>query len=319
MKKILSFVAVALAAFAMSSCAKSDSEAAQEATMTLSVSLPDAVGTKAYGDGMYAEKTVVVGVFDEAGNEQFRKSYTWGVEEFSKELQLRFVMGRSYQMVIFAQYGEAYGAPATMSLREISLDYTASNMENLDAFYAHVPTFTVKQDFSKTVVLKRPFAQINFATTVNDLDESLGEGYLGLSDKAVVTVKNLANTLDLFTGETTYVAADNTADAKGKPVTIPETTFPKIDGKYPQIEVDGVKYEVISMNYVLVADAGCEDGKTTVDLTLQVGDLVINVPSAYLKRNYRTNIIGELLTAEGSFNVTVDPIFTDSFEHVWNE
>ena len=107
MKKILSFVAVALAAFAMSSCAKSDSEAAQEATMTLSVSLPDAVGTKAYGDGMYAEKTVVVGVFDEAGNEQFRKSYTWGVEEFSKELQLRFVMGRSYQMVIFAQYGEA--------------------------------------------------------------------------------------------------------------------------------------------------------------------------------------------------------------------
>ena len=109
MKKIISFVAVALAAFAMSSCAKSDSEAAQEATMTLSVSLPDAVGTKAYGDGMYAEKTVVVGVFDEAGNEQFRKSYTWGVEEFSKELQLRFVMGRSYQMVIFAQYGEAYG------------------------------------------------------------------------------------------------------------------------------------------------------------------------------------------------------------------
>ena len=171
----------------------------------------------------------------------------------------------------------------------------------------------------KTVVLKRPFAQINFATTVNDLDESIGEGYLGLSDKAVVTVKNLANTLNLFTGETAYVDENNKSEAQGKPVTIPETAFPKVDGKYPQIEVDGVKYEVISMNYVLVADAGCEDGKTTVDLTLQVGDLVINVPSAYLKRNYRTNVIGELLTAEGSFNVTVDPIFTDTFDYVWNE
>lgn len=310
---------VAVAAFALASCAKSEREGAQEATMTLSVSIPDGVGTKAYGDGMFAEKTIVIGVFDEDGNEKFRKADVWGAEEFTKEIKVRFVMGKSYQMVIFAQYGAAYGAPETMSLREITLDYTASNMENLDAFYAHVPTFTVKQDFSKTVVLKRPFAQINFATTVNDLDESIGEGYLGLSDKAVVTVKNLANTLNLFTGETAYVDENNKSEAQGKPVTIPETAFPKVDGKYPQIEVDGVKYEVISMNYVLVADAGCEDGKTTVDLTLQVGDLVINVPSAYLKRNYRTNVIGELLTAEGSFNVTVDPIFTDTFDYVWNE
>ena len=310
---------VAVAAFALASCAKSEREGAQEATMTLSVSIPDGVGTKAYGDGMFAEKTIVIGVFDEDGNEKFRKADVWGAEEFTKEIKVRFVMGKSYQMVIFAQYGAAYGAPETMSLREITLDYTASNMENLDAFYAHVPTFTVKQDFSKTVVLKRPFAQINFATTVNDLDESIGEGYLGLSDKAVVTVKNLANTLNLFTGETAYVDENNKSEAQGKSVTIPETAFPKVDGKYPQIEVDGVKYEVISMNNVLVADAGCEDGKTTVDLTLQVGDLVINVPSAYLKRNYRTNVIGELLTAEGSFNVTVDPIFTDTFDYVWNE
>lgn len=310
---------VAVAAFALASCAKSEREGAQEATMTLSVSIPDGVGTKAYGDGMFAEKTIVIGVFDEDGNEMFRKADVWGAEEFTKEIKVRFVMGKSYQMVIFAQYGAAYGAPETMSLREITLDYTTSNMENLDAFYAHVPTFTVKQDFSKTVVLKRPFAQINFATTVNDLDESIGEGYLGLSDKAVVTVKNLANTLNLFTGETAYVDDNNKSEAQGKPVTIPETAFPKVDGKYPQIEVDGVKYEVISMNYVLVADDGCEDGKTTVDLTLQVGDLVINVPSAYLKRNYRTNVIGELLTAEGSFNVTVDPIFTDTFDYVWNE
>ena len=283
------------------------------------MSIPDGIGTKAYGDGMFAEKTIVIGVFDEDGNEKFRKADVWGAEEFTKEIKVRFVMGKSYQMVIFAQSGAAYGAPETMSLREITLDYTASNMENLDAFYAHVPTFTVKQDFSKTVVLKRPFAQINFATTVNDLDESIGEGYLGLSDKAVVTVKNLANTLNLFTGETAYVDENNKSEAQGKPVTVPETAFPKVDGKYPQIEVDGVKYEVISMNYVLVADAGCEDGKTTVDLTLQVGDLEINVPSAYLKRNYRTNVVGELLTAEGSFNVTVDPIFTDTFDYVWNE
>ena len=60
----------------------------------------------------------------------------------------------------------------------------------------------------------------------------------------------------------------------------------------------------------LVADAGSKDGKTTVDLQLQVGELVIDVPNAYMKRNWRTNVVGELLTAEGSFKVSIDPDFT---------
>ena len=317
MKKLITFITIAIC-FAAVSCQKT-ADVENIANATFSISVPQEAVTKAYGDGMYDAKNVIIGVFDETGKERYRQVLPWAKDVFTQEVTLTFVIGKQYQLVFWAQYGDAYGAPETMSLRELTLKYTASNMENLDAFYAHVPTFTVKQDFSKTVVLKRPFAQINFATTVNDLDESIGEGYLGLSDKAVVTVKNLANTLNLFTGETAYVDENNKSEAQGKPVTIPETAFPKVDGKYPQIEVDGVKYEVISMNYVLVADAGCEDGKTTVDLTLQVGDLVINVPSAYLKRNYRTNVIGELLTAEGSFNVTVDPIFTDTFDYVWNE
>ena len=328
MKKILSFVAVALAAFAMSSCAKSDSEAAQEATMTLSVSLPDAVGTKAYGDGMYAEKTVVVGVFDEDGNEQFRKSYTWGVEEFSKELQLRFVMGRSYQMVIFAQYGEAYGKPETMPLDQITLDYARSNREDLDAFWAHVPVFEVKTDFDMSVTLHRPFAQLNFATTVGDMNESVADPDLaGLHNKAAVTVKNVANTLNLFTGETCYIDANNHSEAAGAAVIIPDTEFPKVkvmqDGKevevYPTIQVEGVTYEIVAMNYILVADSGSKDGKTTVDLKLQVGEFELSVPNAYMKRNWRTNVVGELLTAEGSFKVSIDPDFTGSYNEFWNQ
>ena len=45
MKRLFSFVVVAVAAFALASCAKSEREGAQEATMTLSVSIPDGVGT----------------------------------------------------------------------------------------------------------------------------------------------------------------------------------------------------------------------------------------------------------------------------------
>ena len=319
MKKILSLMVAALSLLALSSCMKENlGNGADEATMTLNISMPDAA-TKAYGDGMFEAKNVIIGVFDENGVEKFRKIYVWEKNVFQQEVTIQFVMGKTYQMVLWAQYGDAYGDPKTMSLDEITLDYKQSNREDLDAFYAYVELFRVTADFSKSITLKRPFAQLNFATTVGDMDESIAAGDLGIHNMAAVTIKNVANTLNLFTGETTYIDENQKSENAGKAVIIPETVFPKVDGKYPTIEVEGTTYEVISMNYVLVADAGSQDGKTTVDLELKVGDLVIEVPGANMKRNWRTNVVGELLTGEGTFTVKIDPIFDGSYNNNWNE
>lgn len=319
MKKILSFIAVALAVLAVASCAKENAGA--EATMTLQVNIPEAV-TKAYGDGMFADKNLIIGVFDENGVEKFRKVYVWSPSKFEDAISIRFMVGKKYQMVFWAQYGEAYGKPETMPLDQITLDYARSNREDLDAFWAHVPVFEVKTDFDMSVTLHRPFAQLNFATTVGDMNESVADPDLaGLHNKAAVTVKNVANTLNLFTGETCYIDANNHSEAAGAAVIIPDTEFPKVkvmqDGKevevYPTIEVEGVTYEIVAMNYILVADSGSKDGKTTVDLKLQVGEFELSVPNAYMKRNWRTNVVGELLTAEGSFKVNIDPIFEGTY------
>lgn len=319
MKKIFSLMVVALSVLAVASCAKEDLGKNDEATMTLSLRIPEAASTKAYGDGMFADKNVIIGVFDENGVEKFRKNIVWAKDVFEQEVQIRFMMGKTYQMVLWAQYGNAYGDPVTMPLTQITLDYSASNRENLDAFYAYVPKFTVKQDFQKTITLTRPFAQLNFATTIGDMDESVADTDLtGLGNTATITISNVANTLDLFTGLTSYVK-DGHAETVPQTVVIPATAFPaKVDGKYPTITVEEVTYEVIAMNYVLVADANAQDGKTTVDLKLEVGDLVIDVPNAYMKRNWRTNVVGELLTAEGSFKVTIDPDFEGSYNNNWN-
>jgi hypothetical protein len=151
------------------------------------------------------------------------------------------------------------------------------------------------------------------------MDESVSDlDMTGLDNTATVTISNVANTLNLFTGETSFISDGASEGEKGTEV-IPATAFPtKIDGKYPTINVDGVVCEVISMNYVLVADAGSQDGKTTVDLQLKVGELVVNAPNAYMKRNWRTNVVGELLTAEGSFKVSLDPDFNGSYNEFWN-
>lgn len=319
MKKIISFIVVALSVLAVASCTKENAGA--EATMTLKVNIPEAV-TKAYGDGMFADKNLIIGVFDENGVEKFRKVYVWSPSKFEDAISIRFMVGKKYQMVFWAQYGEAYGKPETMPLDQITLDYARSNREDLDAFWAHVPVFEVKTDFDMSVTLHRPFAQLNFATTVGDMNESVADPDLaGLHNKAAVTVKNVANTLNLFTGETCYIDANNHSEAAGAAVIIPDTEFPKVkvmqDGKevevYPTIQVEGVTYEIVAMNYILVADSGSQDGKTTVDLKLQVGEFELSVPNAYMKRNWRTNVVGELLTAEGSFKVNIDPIFEGTY------
>lgn len=319
MKKIISFIVVALSVLAVASCSKENAGA--EATMTLKVNIPEAV-TKAYGDGMFADKNLIIGVFDENGVEKFRKVYVWSPSKFEDAISIRFMVGKKYQMVFWAQYGEAYGKPETMPLDQITLDYARSNREDLDAFWAHVPVFEVRTDFDMAVTLHRPFAQLNFATTVGDMNESVADPDLaGLHNKAAVTVKNVANTLNLFTGETCYIDANNHSEAAGAAVIIPDTEFPKVkvmqDGKevevYPTIQVEGVTYEIVAMNYILVADSGSKDGKTTVDLKLQVGEFELSVPNAYMKRNWRTNVVGELLTAEGSFKVNIDPIFEGTY------
>ena len=76
MKKIFSLLAVALSVLAVASCATENLSKADEATMTLKLSIPEAAATKAYGDGMFADKNVIIGVFDENGVEKFRKNFT---------------------------------------------------------------------------------------------------------------------------------------------------------------------------------------------------------------------------------------------------
>ena len=310
---------VSLGVLAVSSCVKEGFSNGEEADMMLSVMIPDGVVTKAYGDGKYADINLIVGVCGEDGNEKFRKNCTLEKGNFETTVPIRLVIGKKYQLVLWAQYGDAYGNPTTMPLDAISMDYSASNKENKDAFYAHVPVFEVRQDFSQSVVLRRPFAQLNFATRQGDIDLSLAEGHLGLSNAAAVTISSVANRLNLLTGEATYVDPVSSEVKVGAKVTVPATAFPKgADGKYPTIQVEKDIYEILSMNYLLVADSQSADGKTTVDLTLTVGELTLDVPSVQLKRNWRTNIVGQLLTAEGTFKVSIEPDFQNVINQNWN-
>jgi hypothetical protein len=73
---------------------------------------------------------------------------------------------------------------------------------------------------------------------------------------------------------------------------------------------EGNSYYYLSTNYLLApVEKSLSD---EIVFTLNAGANPINelkVYNAPLQRNWRTNIVGEILTGEGTFNITVDPIF----------
>ncbi|MBQ7942010.1 MAG: hypothetical protein IJ328_06355, partial [Muribaculaceae bacterium] len=78
-------------------------------------------------------------------------------------------------------------------------------------------------------------------------------------------------------------------------------------------------YEYLATAYVLFP--GKKTDKVTTDLTLTVPtglnkDVVIEVPAAPAQRNYRTNVLGNLLTNSADFTVVVDPIYSGDYTPV---
>ena len=78
-----------------------------------------------------------------------------------------------------------------------------------------------------------------------------------------------------------------------------------------ELEVNGSKYEYLATAYVLVPR---DDKQNLADLEmeLQTGlneNIKLKVPAAPIQRNYRTNVLGNLLTNQTDFTVEINADF----------
>jgi hypothetical protein len=150
---------------------------------------------------------------------------------------------------------------------------------------------------NQTITLKRPFAQLNIATS--DRDEARKDSQFELYESEVYV--DAYSSFDLLTGE----VIGDTKRVHFVPTRIPQgETFP----------INKSVYDYVSMDYILVGESQIVSG---VDLTMY--DLNGNaIDRSYsqipLKRNYRTNIYGQLLTSTTNFNISVDSNFTGMYD-----
>ena len=292
--------------------------------VSFSLGLENAVGSKAISDGTGAKQLVyavynangelITGMSGADNNGQFVKANAFDAQ-LNANVNISLAKGQTYSIAFWAQNPNCT-AYNTQDLTAVTIDYNGvDNDESRDAFFAS-ETFTVDGDLQIDVTLQRPFAQINVGVTPEDWQNAVASG-IEISKSSVV-IENAANTINLLTGA---VSGEETVTYTLN--TIPdETLYVETDATSDGME----SYNWLSMSYILVADATdtdtdndgtLGDARATLESinftfvptsgnAINFAEGLNNVP---VQRNWRTNILGRILTGNIQFNITIDPVY----------
>lgn len=300
------YLGIMAAAMSFTACSSEEPvpQAGGDATVTFSVQLPGELNSR-YGEGttatnlkiaVYAkgETATPLNVFKlETGDSYTDGAYTSTIA-MTKNVQMQLASGKTYTVVCWA---DAPGSIYTFSAadQKVTAKYettTVANAEAYDAFFAS-QEITVSGNESKTIELRRPFAQLNVFT--DDIAAAAAAGFT--TSQTMVTVP-VATTLNLVEG-----TVDDAVEQTFNYATLPS-------GK-----MGTTAYEYLLMNYLLTgADKSIVDVKFAVKSTAGE-ERALTFNSVPVQRNYKTNIYGSLLTNAMNFNVVIKPEFEDGYDH----
>ena len=317
MKKII-IPAISLAALLLTGACSIDERTSgdngNEAMLTLNMGLDGAVQTRAIGDGSGADH-LIYAVFDENGKRiegmPVSKDVTFPTTE-----TITLAKGQTYRIAFWAQ-NKACTAYNVSNDMVVTIYYQGalSNDETRDAFFKTVEV-TVTGDAELDVELTRPFAQLNVGIYESDWTAGEDAGIVISTSRAVV--KQAASTLNLLDG-----TVDDPVDVTFNFANIPT------DDLSVDLNGDGTAetFKYLSMNYILPFDELTGESSTTLnDLEFTFhpktgNDIVLTqgLDAVPVQRNWRTNIIGQILSGDLSLNISIDPGFNGDNNHeIWD-
>lgn len=298
-------LAIVAALVSVISCVKEEEMPADDlAQVYFELDLETTPSTRAISDGTGATQ-LMYGVFDEDDKlviaKQVKNNITSLLSESGYTMGISLARGNTYRVVFWAQNPDCQAYSVSDSMK-VTIDYAGINNDEVrDAFFAATEPFKVDRDVNRTVVLRRPFSQVNVGTYPYDMEHASDAG-VDVA-KSAATIKAVPNVINLLDG-TTEGEVDVTYSLSDMPA---EDLLVDVDG-------DGQKevYEYLSMSYILATSettlhemsfnfSSADDAKT-----ISFDDALTNVP---VKRNWRTNIIGQILTGQASFQIKIDPVY----------
>lgn len=328
MKKFLFLLVAATGMLFATSCSTDDVESGlkgNEAQITFSLGLEDGIGTRAISDGtemnklfyaVYDANNKLITTIDGSTGGLLTKSPAFATD-LKETINLTLAKGQTYTVAFWAQNDAcvAYSVDPQDGNFKVSVSYAGENNdEKRDAFFAAM-NFKVTGSAVIDVELKRPFAQVNVGVYETDWEAAVNSGIEIKNSKVVI--KDAATSLNLLDGSVSG-AVDVTYDLAAIPAEVL-----KVDTDDDDVAEE---YVWLSMSYIL-PNANPGHAKTTLDNIAftfdpeQGEDIVLNtgLNAVPVQRNWRTNILGKLLTGDLTFNITIDPIYDNDHNIILGE
>ena len=293
MKKLL-YGAAALAMLFFASCQQENLEPAVNGGVTYTITIPTGAQTK--GANGYEKYDLYVEVYRTVDAEELETASVLIDEKFemighTKEVTLELLNDQDYTILFWAnKAGQDYFDAS--NLRNVGIKTAASNNDDRDAFCGKDQVSNVNASYSRSVELRRPFAQLNIATVV-----SASAGYDLTPTASYVRVSEIPVAYNVATG----TPAAETYEVEFEKNFIPGGT----------ITFDNTEYTKVAMNYVLVPDSNIS---VYYEIETVNGTVKNTIDNVNVEANYRTYIIGNLLTSNATYRVEVLPEFADAAE-----
>ena len=315
MKKFLLFVMAAIAMVA-TSCTKEQTTTSvplgEEVTVTFTADL-GAIESRAIADGLKVNEVAWAIYLEGAAEPLADLKGVLPINNKQGVLEVRLVTGKSYDIAFFAYSTEQAAAEQVNGVnptpsyyavdwntKSITVEYPdgqiANDTDKRDCFWHVEKGLKVEGPVNKTFILHRPLAQLNFGVTAEDTLAAQTAGLVVGESK--IKASTYAG-FNMFTGEC--------FDQETVEYTFAQNTVPD-----QALTVQGTNYTYIGTVYLLVNDKMLQDVAITIyneSDSKEINTLEYsNVP---MQRNYRTNILGALLTNPVKFNIIVDEAFEE--------
>lgn len=301
-KNLFKTFAIAAMAVLAGACAKEQVGPGDGETTEVSfnVEVPGvSMVTKGISDAASVNELICQLFVKEGNDYKLIQTYNAPVEAKKASLNMTLVKKQRYYVAFWAQ-AKGTGYYNTENLQSVTINYDAvkANDPQMDAFWSSVelnlPALTEAELKKKTnVALYRAVAQVNFGS------ETLDRGDALVVKSSSVSFTDVLKKFNVLLGNKNNCYSDTVK-------TVTYIANPTLDEK---LNVAGKNYDYLATAYVFASGNGSlttASAKFTLDNGKSTSVELANVP---IKRNVRTNILGNLLTFDAEWHVTVDSEF----------
>lgn len=294
-KNLFKTFAIAAMAVLAGACAKEQVASGDGETveMTFNVDVPEtAITTKGLSDAAQIDELRFQLFIKEGTGYKMVQDQTVPVTNKKAAVKASLVKQQHYEAAFWAQAsGTDFYETTDLRAVKMNIAKVKANEPKMDAFWMN-DGFTATVARTKTIIMKRALAQVNFGTVV-----PTGADALSIT-KSQVVMKGVPTTLNVLLGN-----KDN-SHSGSEDITFQDNA--PISGEKLIIADGGTQYDYVATAYVFAPKSGDLLTDVSAKVTFNNGNYTtISAPNVPIHRNYRTNILGNLLSVDGEWNITI--------------